>query len=163
MLCQHCKKNTATVNYVEIINGDKFESHLCEMCYAVLCGELNSKTNNDIWADLFDSGAVSVKICPVCGTKFSNYERTGLLGCASCYDMFKEELMPVIHRIQGKTNHVGATAKNNDVYGLHRRLKSLQEQLEQAIKDRRYAEANRLNNQIKEITQTLYGGGKKSD
>lgn len=159
MLCQHCKKNTATVNYVEIINGDRFESHLCEMCYAVLCGELNSKSNNDAWADLFGVNTTAQKVCSVCGTKFSDYERTGLLGCASCYDMFKEELMPVIQRIQGKVDHVGKATSNHDDFGLHRRLKTLQEQLEQAIKERRYAEANRLNKQIKEITKTLYGGG----
>ena len=159
MLCQHCKKNTATVNYVEIINGDKFESHLCQMCYSELCGELNSKTNNDIWAELFGTGTQPAKVCPVCGTRYSDYERTGLLGCASCYDVFKEELIPSIQRIQGKVNHVGKAAKNNDEYGLHRRLKSLQEQLENALKERRYNEANRLNQQIKEINKNLYGGG----
>ena len=164
MLCQHCKKNIATVNYVEIINGDRSESHLCEPCYAYLSGELNSKANNDAWADLFGTANVTAqKVCPVCGTKYSDYERTGLLGCASCYDMFKEELMPSIQRIQGKTNHVGKAAKNHDDFGLHRRLKNLQEQLEIALKERRYSEANRLNRQINEITKTLYGGGESND
>ena len=74
MLCQHCKKNIATVNYVEIINGDKFESHLCPACYAEICGELNSKSNNDIWAELFGTGSVPAKTCPVCGTKYSDYD-----------------------------------------------------------------------------------------
>lgn len=162
MLCQHCKKNLATVNFVDIINGDKFESHLCDMCYAMLGAELNSKANNDLWADLF-SVPKPAKVCPVCGTKYSDYERTGLLGCASCYDMFKEELLPSIQRIQGKTNHVGKVTKNNDEFGLHRKLKNLQEQLEQALKERRYSEANRINRQIYEINKTLYGGGESDD
>lgn len=163
MLCQHCKKNIATVNYVEIINGDRFESHLCEMCYAGLSAELNSKANNELWADLFGTGnPIEQKVCPVCGTKYSDYERTGLLGCASCYDMFKEELLPSIQRIQGKTNHVGRAANNNDEFGLHRKLKDLQEQLEKALKERRYSEANRLNRQIYEINKTLYGGGENN-
>lgn len=164
MLCQHCKKNTATVNYVEIINGDKFESHLCEACYAGLYGELGSKSNNDIWAELFATeNLIAQKVCPVCGTKFSDYERTGLLGCASCYDMFKEELLPSIQRLQGKVRHVGKAAENNDEFGLHRRLKSLQEQLEKALKERRYSDANRLNRQINEINKTIYGGGEQND
>lgn len=163
MLCQHCKKNIATVNCVDIINGDKFESHLCEMCYAALSAGLNSKVNNDLWTDLFGTAAMPAKTCPVCGTTYSDYERTGLLGCASCYDMFKEELMPSIQRIQGKTNHVGKAANNHDDFGLHRRLKTLQEQLEKAIKERRYSEANRLNRQIYEINKTLYGGGENND
>lgn len=163
MLCQHCKKNIATVNFVDIINGDKFESHLCDMCYAVLGAELNSKANNDFWADLFSAPPKPEKVCPVCGTTYSDYEHTGLLGCAICYDMFKEELLPSIQRIQGKTRHVGRVTKNNDEFGLHRKLQELQEQLEQALKARRFNEANRLNRQIKEINTTLYGGGENDD
>lgn len=159
MLCQHCKKNPATVNYVEIINGEKFESHLCAACYADMYGELNSKSNGDIWAGLFGSSAPQEKICPVCGTSYSDYERTGLLGCASCYDVFKEELIPSIRRIQGKEVHVGKVGKNNDEHGLHRRLKTLQEQLETALRERRFDDAGKLNRQINEITKTLYGGG----
>ena len=163
MLCQHCKKNTATVHEIDSINGNKFESHLCAACYAELFGELSSQANYDVWAKLFGTGAEPAKICPVCGTTYSDYERTGLLGCASCYDVFKEELIPSIRRIQGKVNHVGKATENNDKYGLHRRLKSLQEQLENALKERRYSEANRLNQQIKEINKSLYGGGDGDD
>lgn len=163
MLCQHCKKNIATVNYVEIINGAKFENHLCEMCYAEFSAGLNSKSNNDLWADLFGTDIRTVKACPVCGTKFSDYERTGLLGCASCYDMFKEELLPAIQRIQGKTNHVGKAANNHDNFGLHRKLTALQDQLEQALKERRFSVANSLNRQIDEIKKSIYGGGESDD
>lgn len=159
MLCQHCKKNVATVNYVEIVNGEKFESHLCSSCYASLYGELNAKTNADLWAGLFGPASPRLKKCPVCGTTYGDYERTGLLGCASCYDVFKEELIPSIRRIQGKVDHVGKSEVNYDELGLHRRLKSLQEQLEGALREKRYEEAGRLNKQISEITKTLYGGG----
>lgn len=162
MLCQHCKKNLATVNLVDIINGDKFESHLCDMCYAMLGAGLNLKAGNDLWADLF--GTVQpAKVCPVCGTKYSDYEHTGLLGCASCYDVFKEELLPSIQRIHGKTNHVGKATNNNDELGLHRKLKDLQEQLEKALKERRYNEASSLNRKIYEINKTLYSGGESDD
>lgn len=159
MLCQHCKKNDATVNYVEIINGDKFESHLCAHCYATLYGELNSKTNNDIWAGLFGSPVQKQKVCPVCGLSYADYERIGLLGCASCYDVFKEELIPSIRRIQGRVEHVGKVGKNNDEFGLHRRLKSLQEQLECALKEKRYIDASKLNKRIDDIKKAIYGGG----
>lgn len=159
MLCQHCKKNAATVSCVEIINGKKFESHLCPGCYAALYGELNSKANGDIWAGLFGSAIEERKVCPVCGTSYADYERTGLLGCASCYDVFKEELIPSIQRIQGKVMHVGKVGANNDDLGLHRRLKTLQEQLEVALREKRYTDAGRLNKRINEINKTLYGGG----
>lgn len=159
MLCQHCKKNTATVDYVEIINGERYENHLCASCYAELLGEAASKTDSDIWTELFGEPLIKEKKCAVCGTKYSDYQRTGLLGCPNCYDIFREELLPSIQRIQGKVTHVGKSAKNNDELGLHRRLKALQEQLEIALKERRYNEAGRLNKQIREINEVLYGRG----
>ena len=158
MICQHCKKREATFNYIEIVNGDKFESHLCARCYSELYGELNSKANNEIWAGLFGESAPAKRTCPVCGTSYSDYEATGLLGCASCYDFFKEELLPSIQRIQGKVTHVGKVGNNNDDYGLHRKLKALKEELEIALRKRNYLEADRLNKQIKEVSKKLYRG-----
>lgn len=163
VLCQHCKKNVATVNCVEIINDEKFESHLCKSCYASLYGELNSKSNGDIWAELFGGADAPRKVCPVCGTTFDDYKSTGLVGCASCYDVFKDELLESIRRIQGKVRHVGTVGTNKDEFGLHRRLKTLQEELEVALREKRYSDAGKLNKRIKEISQTLFGAGGEDD
>ncbi len=159
MLCQHCKKNPAVVNYVEKINGNKFEYHLCAFCYADLYGELNNKANNSVWTGFFSTPVPRKKVCPVCGTSLTDFERTGLLGCASCYDVFKEELIPSILRIHGKTEHIGKVGKNMDELGLHRQLKNLQEQLENALRVKNFKEADRLNRQINAIKKTLHGGG----
>lgn len=159
MLCQHCKKREAVVNYAGSNNGKKFSCHLCKICYAEMFGEINSQINKAVMAGLFGKSVRRVQICPVCGTTFDDYERTGLVGCASCYDVFKEQLMPSILRIHGKAEHIGKVGNNNDELGLHRRLKTLQEQLEEAIRERRYGEADRLNRQINSIKKTLHGGG----
>lgn len=159
MLCQHCKKNPAVVNYVEKVNGNKFEYHLCAFCYADLYGELNNKVNNDVWAGLFSSPAPRKKVCPVCHTTFSDFERTGLLGCTSCYDVFKDELIPSILRIHGKVEHIGKVGKNMDEHGLYRRLKTLQEKLESALRIKDFKEADLLNRQINAIKKALHGGG----
>ena len=34
MLCEKCKKNSATIFYQQIVNGEKQEFHLCEECAA---------------------------------------------------------------------------------------------------------------------------------
>ena len=51
------------------------------------------------------------KICPDCGKKFSEYSRSGMLGCPSCYRAFKEELLPVISKCQNGTVHVGKSPR----------------------------------------------------
>ena len=158
MLCQHCKKNPAVVNYFEKINGNKFEYHLCAFCYADLYGELNNKANAGLWAGLFSNPLPRKKVCPVCRTSFADFENTGLLGCPGCYDVFKEELTPSILRIHGKVEHIGKVGKNMDEHGLHRRLKTLQEELEGALRDKNFREASRLNREINAIKKTLQGG-----
>lgn len=158
MLCQHCKKNEATVSYVEIINGKKSEFHLCNGCYANLYDDLGTKVNGDILAGFFGSSQSRVKVCPVCRTTYADYERTGLLGCTSCYDVFKEELMNSIERLQNGATHVGKVPDNVDEFGLHRKLKSLQEELESALRDKRFKDAGRLNREINTVKKKIAGG-----
>ena len=158
MICQRCKKNEASYKLMIPVNGKYVQTWLCETCHWELSGELEFKQNNDLWTALFGDGETRAKTCPVCGTRYTDYERTGLLGCASCYDVFKEELLPSIRRIQGKVRHVGKQGVNNDEHGLHRKLKTLQEELEAAMREKRYAEAGNLNRLINDVIKQLYGG-----
>ena len=158
MLCQRCNKNTATVNYVQVTNGKRFECNLCAACYADLYDGFTAKADSGLVAGFFGPRKVRAKACPVCGTTYADYERTGLLGCTSCYDVFKEELIPSIRQIQGKVQHVGKVGKNHDELGLYRQLKALQEQLEAALSGKRFIEAGRLNKRIDEIKKILKGG-----
>lgn len=158
MLCQNCKQNPAVISYVENINGSKTEYHLCAACYAELKAEFNSKIQDDFLVGGFRMPKTG-KACPVCGTTFADYEKTGLLGCAGCYDVFKEELLPSIKRMQGRVEHVGKVGSNADALGLYRQLAVLQEELETALSEKRFGDANKLNGKINEIKKTMHGGG----
>ncbi|MCD8307681.1 MAG: hypothetical protein LUD51_05620 [Clostridia bacterium] len=157
MLCQRCKKNQATIEYKEAVNGKVFEYHLCPACYQEMFGSLQS-ANADLLMDLLAPKMQKTeKRCPVCGTTYSEYQRTGLLGCPSCYDAFKTELMPAIERIQGHTAHVGKANMNADKSGYHRKLQELQEQLEAAIRNKEFMKANDIYEQINAINAELSG------
>jgi protein arginine kinase activator len=159
MICQHCKKNIATVNFIEKINGESFELHLCDECYASIYGEFEENTANAILSGLFGQPLRNEKKCKVCGMTFSEYEKTGLLGCASCYDVFKEELLPSIARIQGKTQHIGREGGDYSTeHDLRIKLKQMQESLEQALLSGNYAEASKINMRMTDIRKKLSGG-----
>lgn len=157
MLCQQCKKNPVAVNYIESINGNKVELHLCASCYFDMCGETSKKINSNLYAGFFSSAKPKLKSCAVCGTTYGDYERYGLLGCAACYDVFKDELIPSILRIQGKTEHIGKTGEKNDELMLNVKLKELQKQLEEAIRDKRFGEADVLNRRITSLKKQKGG------
>lgn len=156
MRCQHCKINPATVDYIEEVNGKKFEFHLCSECYSELYGNLNSMLTSDLWTGLFSASSPRKKSCPICGTTYLDYERTGLLGCTSCYDTFKDELLVSIRKIQGGDTHIGKKGLG-DEYGLHYQLKNLQEEMEKALRERRYGDAGKLNKKISAIKKSLNG------
>ncbi|MCD8286723.1 MAG: hypothetical protein LUD50_05815 [Clostridia bacterium] len=163
MLCQRCKKNQATIEYKEIVNGNLFEYHLCPACYQEMFGSLQA-TNADILMDLVAPQVKRAeKRCPVCGTAYSEYQRTSLLGCPSCYDAFREELMPAIERIQGHREHVGKANVNEDKSGYHRRLSQLQAQLEEAIRNKEFMKANDIYEQMNAINAEMEGKNKDGD
>lgn len=158
MLCQRCKKRIATVHHTEIINGERCSVDLCERCMEETYGHLESNIAEAILNGLFGEPSREQKICPACGMRFADYERSGLLGCPSCYDVFNEELMTYIARIQGNTRHVG---KEGGVYTSEhdylRKLQILQSSLERALANNNYAEAGRINERMNELKKKRGG------
>ena len=45
--------------------------------------------------------------CDSCGLTFQSYRKTFLLGCPSCYDSFREQLLPELRKFHGNIQHVG--------------------------------------------------------
>ena len=68
------------------------------------------------------------------------------------------KIIPIL-KIQGKTEHVGKRGGKQDDLLLNVKLKNLQGRLEQALRDKRFGEADALNRQIAGIKKTLGGGG----
>ncbi len=90
MKCERCKKENKNL-YTYTYKG---EPH-------ILCGEcIDVVRHAGFDADL------SLKTddkCPACGTRLAAIRRSGYLGCASCLDYFKGQLMHVVDKMQ---NHV---------------------------------------------------------
>lgn len=149
MLCQNCKKREATVNHIQSINGAACAVHLCAACADSLFGEFEKSFFGGMQAGLFDEPVFEERQCPSCGLRFSEYRQTGLLGCPSCYDVFNEELMPYITRIQGKTVHVGkGGGVNTSEHELLLKLSALQKAMEKALSCGDYVKAGEINEQM---------------
>ncbi|MCD8372545.1 MAG: hypothetical protein LUD27_04520 [Clostridia bacterium] len=144
--------------YEESINGKSVSCRLCQSCYSEMFASLHNAVNNDILAGLFGSTPKPRKTqCPVCGMRYSEFERTGLLGCPACYDIFKDELMPYIERIQGKVEHVGKVGVNSREQELTAKLKELQEKLETAMREGRNADAQKIYAQMANVISLMSG------
>jgi len=160
MLCQNCKKREATVSHTADIGGKLCSYHLCAFCADAMFSSFESSFAQGLDFGLLDDAEQEEKACPLCGMRFSEYQRKGLLGCPTCYDVFHTELMPYVAKIQGKVTHVGAsggvnTAKQDEMI----RLTSLQKAMEEALARGDFAEAGRINGKIAAIKKTDGGSG----
>lgn len=157
MLCSNCQKKFA----VHTVKNGEDELHLCSDCYERL-GYAAEFVGEDIFSSFLPERKEE-KRCPACGTTLAQYERTGLVGCAECYAVFGEELMPAIARIHGRTQHTGKRPLGGDVlFELLAEQKSLRAELEQAVKEKRMKDAEKINRAIREITRAIsgdFGGG----
>ena len=127
MKCLNCRQNDATVNYLQIINGEKTELFLCKSC-----AEEFGIDNLDITipmdfssfiSDFFDnfnehellSALTESKVqkCRNCGLSYEEFVKTGKLGCVDCYDVFKDRIDLITKNIQGSSEHKGRGCKLN--------------------------------------------------
>lgn len=157
MLCFNCKQRPAT----HFIKKDGEDAGLCDECYERL-GEAAKYAGSE--PDFFVSflepdEKQNGRKCPNCGMTLDDYTHSGLVGCAVCYEVFRQELLPVIRRIQGKTTHEGKRPLGvGTVYELLEVQKRLRSELERALKEKRMKDAEKLNRDIREISRMIERG-----
>lgn len=153
MLCNNCGKREATVRYEENINGEKKKVNLCKECSDKL-GIFNMGFMDNMFLSFFDEPTylglnhVKEEICPKCGYSFSDYAKTGLLGCNECYDTFEDKLSPALKKLHGKAMHIKRNTKASKPKD---KLERLKQELEEAVQKEEYEKAATLRDEIKEL------------
>lgn len=114
----------------------------------------------DLFSDFFDGfdmffQPVTVKEekkCPVCGNTYSDFRRTGKLGCGECYNTFRAPVTETLRQIQPSTQHTGKIpSKSGEELKLKRKYETLKQELSNAVKNEDYETAAKLHKQIREI------------
>lgn len=163
MLCERCKKNDATYHVTKIIYNKKADLHLCEQCAREMQEISAAFPIQNILSELMGYISQTHEIekhyeprCSNCGTYYSEFKKAGLLGCSECYSSFKDELSPVLKRVQGNVKHAGkiprsrgkARTKKIDMNGLRIML-------QKAIENEEYEDAAKIRDEIKKMQNSL--------
>lgn len=159
MLCDICGKNKATVHLTEIVDEQMTELHLCEGCAREKGAQMEKHFGlADLLAGLADLGgqletADKVKIeCTRCGMTYQDFKKIGRFGCGQCYQAFKKNLLPLLKRIHGSTQHTGKTPiKVGKVTKAMSELQELKAKLQGAIQMEEFEEAANLRDRIKAL------------
>lgn len=162
MLCQSCEKRKATTHIKTILNGELKEYNLCPECAAKLGYDSffgNFGVDIDKLFGSFMEGTSigkTAKRCPDCGASFDDIARSGKVGCANCYDVFYEELLPSIQRIHGRTHHTGKLARSAGTeIKIKNEISKCRSELEQAIKEQEFEKAAELRDKIREFEKNI--------
>ncbi len=173
LLCEKCKKRTATVFYNENLNGKTRSYSLCGECAAKLhekgdIGDITSMLGSfaDPFCDLHDNlfggffgmgsqPSLGGKKCPDCSSTFARIRQSGRVGCPTCYSVFSDELAPTLHTVHGTTAHTGAVpARHRAKRAKAEKLKQLKRQMQEAIAKENFEAAASLRDEIKELEDT---------
>ncbi|NLD82804.1 MAG: excinuclease ABC subunit B [Clostridiales bacterium] len=153
MLCEECGINQAELVITTVVNGEAATRHLCRECLqkyqtgemqavlaAILAGMAQKQKSPDI-------------TCPRCGESYAQFQKSGMLGCAGCYQAFRKELTPLITRIQGRAQHAGRRpAVNAEEQEMLSRREELRARMEAAVAEENFEEAALLRDQLRAMT-----------
>ena len=160
MICQNCNKNEANMHMKRIINGRAAEVHLCSDCARSLeYGEAFSGFGlglGELFGELLSKGEGSAKTglhCHGCGITFDEIVSDGKMGCAECYGVFYDKLLPSLRRIHGKATHVGTKPVKNESLSYDSQIAELKQKLAVAVEEQNFELAAQIRDEINEISQ----------
>ena len=171
LLCEKCKKRTATVFYNENLNGKVRSYSLCGECAAKLRekGELQEVTSmigsfadpfsalhDDLFGGFFGMPAMKAisteKKCEGCGCTYSDIAESGRVGCPACYTTFRDELSRTIRSIHGTTAHTGSVpSRHRAQQERAEQLKRLKAELQEAVQKEDYERAASLRDEVRRL------------
>ncbi len=179
MKCEKCNNNEATIHLTEIVKNVKTELHLCEQC-ARRAG-VSSKVSNfsltlhdmlsfiDLEEMKHDTSNVS---CRHCGYSFSEYKKSGMLGCPCCYLEMGTHLLPSLKSLYDSEFHTGSTPShfiepngnknmflapqsgNPEMTDETSHISELQKKLDAAVSREQYEEAALIRDRIRELEKS---------
>ncbi len=161
MICQNCNKNDATLHMKRIINGMAAEVHLCSDCARSLgYGEAFSGFGigfGHLLGELLSSGeagSANSMRCPACGKSFEEIAEDGKMGCAECYAVFYDKLLPTLNKIHGKTSYMGSKPlMSGDNRSVATNLDELKFALSEAVERQDFELAASLRDRINDIVR----------
>ena len=164
MKCTKCNK-PATFHITDIERGKPREYHFCdeharqhltpadEPAETNAIGELAKKLAVAPGAGREPSSA-DKQVCPHCQITFLEFRNSGRLGCPLDYEVFRDELMPLLENIHDETRHSGKVPKRAPRNSQQQTtMIQLRNDLKRAIAAEDYETAARVRDQIRTLEQ----------
>lgn len=167
MLCEKCGEHEATVKFVQIENNNKTELHLCQNCTQGYTNFTTGFNLQHLLSSMFQSSkfgqhlgqSQTLKKCPTCGRTIADVQKTGRLGCSSCYEVFRDDLNPVLRRLHGSSTHTGKVpVRAYPKARIERQIEDLRRRLEDCVRQENYEQAAKYRDELRLLEKQVVGG-----
>ena len=145
MTCQNCGEQEATVVITKIVGDAHQVTHLCQSCANATGGAGGVAITIQT---LTHGGAPATLTCSGCGKSFEEFRKSGLFGCAGCYEVFEPHLERLFRRVQGVSDHAGAETERRPS---REELSDLERELKEAVGREDFEQAASLRDRINQI------------
>ena len=158
MLCEECNKNPATVLITVMSGNDTTIRHLCQECVEKMETSIAKGDMSTFLSALLNILSREPKQatlrCDICGLSYEEFQNSGKLGCAHCYQTFSEQLKPLLLRVHGRSQHAGRVpSSHQNERAIARCLAELKERMEQAVSSENFEEAASLRDEIRALIE----------
>ena len=167
--CDRCPK-PATFHITDIERGKPKEFHFCDehaRQHLAPAAEGAGKPEMTALAEKFsqaggldvvrpEPGSAEKQVCPLCQMSFQEFRSSGRLGCPYDYEVFRDELLPLLENIHEETRHAGKFPRRAPRDPVRQtELIQLRNELKRAIAAEDYEVAARVRDQIKAIEHEM--------
>ena len=173
MLCEECKVNEASYTISVMVGEEITKRHLCTECMAKMNMSIASGNIRGLLSTILSAITGNEQtqeppreevVCPRCHTTWSQFSKSGHLGCPGCYEAFREQLQPMLLQVHGRVQHAGRRPLNTEKA---QRVRSLQEelayQMEQAVALEDFETAAMLRDRIKALSSQTSDAARASE
>ncbi len=157
-LCQACGENPAAVF---INTGDAGE----KMQLCVACAQKKQEESTMGLQEFFEKASMTIlgnepsteketnepTACTQCGLTLQDFEKLGLIGCPTCYEVFENELAELLKRIHGSFKHIGSRPRPRRVFASTPDIAALRAELHAAIEQENFERAAEFRDLIRDL------------
>ena len=167
MLCQRCHKNPATARYVEVVDGQVVQQHICPDClsqyqednsadFSLTASKPTVRTSGTRESTI-RTARKSRRACPACGRLLEQILETAVVGCPACYEHFGREVESLLEGLHRVLRHQGKAQRVDDVRAkLHGDLQTKRILLRSVLRVEDYEQAARLRDEIRRLEEGLH-------
>ena len=160
MLCDICHQHEAVIHFTQVVNNKVTKMHFCTTCASKqgISGIDQLDKPFDLLSKFLSALALPETFtdtkCPNCGKMLSEFKEDGKLGCQECWNVFRQDIVPLLKNLHGKTRQKfrsGVSSRSR----VSAKIRTLQGKLQEAVEKEEFEEAARIRDEIRNIKNQI--------